>query len=301
MIAHAILLIAMAAEAGLPEPPLGLDTLISFPQTNPPTREKVFLGKRLFSDTRLSRDGSMSCASCHDPDRAFSDARPVALGVAGVRGSRNAPALINRGYGQSFFWDGRAESLEKQVLQPIVNPKELALTEADIQPRTGYSPGDVAFALASYVRSIRSGNSPYDRFVAGDQNALTALEMQGLEIFRGKGNCSSCHFGPNFTDEQFHNTGVAWDGERLTDDGRQYGSFKTQTLREVARTAPYMHDGSLATLDDVVEFYSAGGRANPWLDPEIKRRNFTAPEKAALIAFLRCLSGSVTDGWKERN
>jgi cytochrome c peroxidase len=255
----------------------------------------------LFSDKRLSRDGAMSCATCHDPGRAFSEARPIAIGVGGARGSRNAPALINRGYGQSFFWDGRTESLERQVLEPITNPKELALTVSEIEQRTGHTPEDVAFALASYVRTIRSGNSRFDRFIAGDRNALTATERAGFELFRGKANCSSCHSGPNFTDERFHNTGVAWDGERLKDEGQLRGSFKTPTLREVANTAPYMHDGSLATLDDVIEFYSGGGRPNPWLDTEIQRRNFAASEKAALVAFLHALSGSVIEGWSDNH
>jgi cytochrome c peroxidase len=149
-----------------------------------------------------------------------------------------------------------------------------------------------------------SGNSPYDRFINGEPQALSAEQQLGLKIFRGTGNCVVCHVGPNFTDEQFHNTGVTWRDGRIADQGRfaisgnppDRGAFKTPTLREVARTPPYMHDGSLATLEDVINFYSDGGRSNPYLDRNIRPRNFTAEEKRALIAFLRSLTGHVREG-----
>ena len=146
------------------------------------------------------------------------------------------------------------------------------------------------------VRSILSGNAPFDRFVNGDATALTADEEAGLKVFRGKGNCTACHVGPTFTDERTHNTGAAWRDGALIDRGAGRGDFKTPTLREVARTAPYMHDGSLATLDEVVEFYDAGGRRNPSLDPEVRPLRLTAMEKRQLIAFLRTLSGDVQFG-----
>jgi cytochrome c peroxidase len=274
------------------------------PESNPLTRDKIETGRKLFFDKRLSRDGTLSCASCHDPRRAFSDGRSVARGINGSEGTRNAPALINRGYGSSFFWDGRAQLLEQQAVQPITNPIELGLTEQDLERRIGMKAADVSAALASYVRTIRSGDSRFDRYAAGQTNALSALEKTGLRIFRGKGGCTACHIGPNLTDEQFHNTGVAWRDGRLADQGRfavssrerDRGAFKTPTLREVARTAPYMHDGSLATLEDVVDFYSDGGRPNPYLDPEIRPRNLTAEEKRAVAAFLRSLTGRVRDG-----
>jgi cytochrome c peroxidase len=285
-------------------PSLGLDLYVPVPESNPLTREKVVLGRKLFFDKRLSRDRTLACASCHDPQRGFSDGRTVALGINGEEGSRNAPALINRGYGRVFFWDGRAPSLEQQAIQPITNPIELGLTDAELEQRTGMKMADVTRALASYVRTIRSGDSRFDLYAAGQTKALTALEQTGLQIFRGKGGCTSCHVGPNFTDEQFHNTGVAWRDGKLTDQGRftvsgserDRGAFKTPTLREIARTAPYMHDGSFATLDDVVNFYSEGGRANPYLDPEIRPRNFSSEEKRALVAFLRSLNGRVREG-----
>jgi cytochrome c peroxidase len=295
----------LAAEAWVPKPPLGLDLYLPAPSTNPLTREKVALGRRLFFDKRLSRDGTFACVSCHDPKLAFSDGRAVARGINGAEGTRNAPALINRGYGLAFFWDGRADSLERQALQPILNPIELGLTQAELERRTGMRAADVTAALASYVRTIRSGDSRFDRFIAGS-GSLNALEKSGLEIFRGKGGCTACHIGPNFTDERFHNTGVAWreSQSRIIDEGRfavsgnprDRGAFKTPTLREVARTAPYMHDGSLATLEDVVEFYSEGGRPNPNLDSEIRPRRFSTEEKRALIAFLQSLNGRMREG-----
>jgi len=296
--------VAIAAESWVPRPPLGLDLYLPAPVTNPLRPEKVALGRRLFFDKRLSRDGTVACASCHDPSMAFADRRSVARGINGVEGTRNTPALINRGYGKSFFWDGRADSLEQQALLPILNPIELGMTEAELERRTGMKVAEVTAALASYVRTIRSGDSPFDRYFAGRTGSLNQLEKSGLKLFLGKGGCAACHIGPNFTDERFHNTGVAWRDGRIEDDGRftvsgnpqERGAFKTPTLREIARTAPYMHDGSLRTIEDVVEFYSEGGRPNPYLDREIRPRHFTDDEKRALAAFLRSLSGRVREG-----
>ena len=296
--------LAVRAETWFLQPPLGLDVYMPVPEANPLTRDKVALGRRLFFDKRLSRDRTLTCATCHDPQRAFSDGRSVARGINGAQGVRNSPALINRGYGASFFWDGRAESLERQALEPILNPRELGLTEAELERRTRLKVSDVTAALASYVRTIRSGDSRFDRYTAGRRVVLNALEKAGLELFRAKGGCVACHAGPNFTDERFHNTGVAWSGGRLLDEGRyaitgkpeDRGAFKTPTLREIARTAPYMHDGSLPTLEDVIDFYSDGGRGNPYLDREIRPRRFSPEEKRALAAFLRSLTGRVIAG-----
>jgi cytochrome c peroxidase len=160
----------------------------------------------------------------------------------------------------------------------------------------GLDVGTISRALASYVRSILSGDSPYDRFVNGDRKALTAEEQAGLQTFRGKGNCTACHVGPNFSDEKLHNTGVAWRDGKLTDEGAGQGNFKTPTLREVAQTAPYMHDGSLKTLEDVVEFYDKGGNVNPGLDSELRPLRLTADEKRELGAFLKSLSGTIREG-----
>jgi cytochrome c peroxidase len=287
--------------------PLGLDLYMPVPEENPLTREKIALGRRLFHDTRLSRDGSIACASCHDRRKAFSDGRPLAIGIGGRVGQRHAPALINRGYGRSFFWDGRAASLEVQVLHPIQDVREMDMTLREVTARTGLQPQEIASALASYVRSILSGDSPFDRFVGGDRRALSREQQAGLQLFRGKGNCTACHVGPTFTDESFHNTGIAWreaDGT-LRDEGRflltrrddDRGAFKTPTLREVARSAPYMHDGSLATLEEVVEYYNRGGNRNPWLDAEVRPLRLTPAEARALVAFLRALNGRVREGY----
>jgi cytochrome c peroxidase len=305
---------------GLRTPPLGLDAYMPVPESNPLTKEKIELGRKLFFDPVLSRDRTLSCATCHDPTLAFTDTKPVAVGVDGQKGTRRSPRLINRGYGKLFFWDGRAGSLEEQVLQPIQNPIEMATTLEEVEARlrgdTGYAVGfQKAFgrppdtpalqqALASYVRTIVSGNSPYDRYVAGEAEALSAAQRRGLDIFRGKGNCAVCHLGPNLTDEEFHNTGVGWNHgasedhgrAKITGDAADTGAFKTPTLREIAATGPYMHDGSLATLADVIEFYDKGGEPNPNLSMEMQPLDLTAKEKADLAEFLRALSGEVREG-----
>jgi cytochrome c peroxidase len=280
--------------------PLGLDAFVPTPESNPITREKVELGKKLFFDARLSRDSTISCGTCHEPARAFTDSRAVAVGIAGRKGDRRAPRLVNRAYGRSFFWDGRAATLEEQVLGPIQNDKEMNLTLEEASARVGLTPRAIEQALASYVRTILSGDSPYDRYVAGDRAALSERQRAGLRLFRGKAGCASCHVGPNLTDERFHNTGVGWgydDGRfSVTKQDGDRGAFKTPSLREAARTPPYMHNGSLATLDEVIEFYDKGGKPNPALDAEIRELRLTADEKTALKDFLEALNGKVRDG-----
>jgi cytochrome c peroxidase len=270
--------------------PLGLDLYLPAPEDNRLTAEKIELGRRLFFDRRLSRDGSVACASCHDPERAYSDGRAIAVGVFGRKGRRNAPAIVNRGYGRLFFWDGRAATLEEQVLKPIEDPNEMDLTVTEAVSRIGLAPEEISHALASFVRSILSGNSRYDRFINGDRDALTAEEQAGLQLFRGKANCVACHVGPNFADERLHNTGIAWRDGQFTDPGAGQGNFKTPTLREVVRTAPYMHDGSIATLEEVVEYYDRGGNRNPYLDPELQPLHLSIEERRDLVLFLRSLS-----------
>jgi cytochrome c peroxidase len=284
--------------------PLGLDLYMPVPEENPVTVDKIRLGRRLFNDPRLSRDQSLSCASCHEPKRAFSTAKPLSVGVFSRQGRRNVPALINRGYGRAYFWDARITSLEEQVLRPIQDPYEMDMTLPEASARVGLSTDDISRALASYVRSILSGNAPFDRFTNGNRRALSREQQAGLKVFRGKGNCTACHVGPNFSDERLHNTGVAWLDGRLQDEGRfevsgkpeDLGRFKTPTLREVARTSPYMHDGSLATLEDVIRFYNEGGRPNPTIDPEIHPLKLTVDEKRTLVAFLTSLSGQLREG-----
>jgi cytochrome c peroxidase len=243
----------------------------------------------------------------------------VAVGVRDQEGTRNAPAILNRTYGRAFFWDGRAATLEEQVLLPIQHPKEMGADlpmvverlRADATYRRQFDavfgrPPDVrslSDALATYVRTILSGASAYDRYEAGETTALNTEEQHGLRLFRGRAHCTRCHSGSNLTDEDFHNTGVSW-GRRPYDAGRAVvtgvpedtGKFKTPTLREIERTAPYMHDGSIATLEEVVDFYDRGGTDNPFRDRELRPLRLTEEEKTALVAFLRSLSGTVSDG-----
>jgi cytochrome c peroxidase len=300
--------------------PLGLDVYRPTPADNPLTPAKIALGRRLFNDRRLSRDGSVACATCHNPSRAFTDGRPTARGIGGQPGPRNAPTIVNRAYGQSFFWDGRAVSLEQQVVQPLVDPTEMAATPERIVSMLGRDAGyrrqfyeafdrdprweDVARALASYVRTIRSGSSRYDRFRHGEIAALSPVEQRGMRLFLSRANCWECHSGPTLSDERFHNTGVAFRGPVVLDAGRftvsrqpsDLGAFKTPTLREVVRTGPYMHDGSLTTLEAVVDYYNRGGNANPGLDPIVQPLRLTAEDRRALVAFLRTLTGRIVEG-----
>ena len=300
--------------------PLGLDLYLPVPEDNPLTPARVALGRRLFRERALSRDRLTACITCHDPSRAFTDGRPVAIGGLGVTGTRSAPTLVNRGYGRSQFWDGRARTLEEQVLEPVTNPRELDLTIDEAITRIAASreyrrefhsafgnqvnARDLARALASYVRTILSGDSAYDRYVNGDRDALSDVERRGLEVFRGKGNCTACHGGPMLSDERFHNTGIAWQDGAWKDMGRfevtgreaDRGAFKTPTLRDIARTTPYMHDGSVTTLEAVVEHYDRGGIRTAYLDPEIQPLHLTSDEKRALVAFLQTLAGRIHEG-----
>jgi cytochrome c peroxidase len=306
-----------ATEPNVVEVPRTLDLYIPTPEDNRLAADRIELGQKLFFDPLLSHDQTLSCSSCHDPERSFTVAEPFAKGIDGQRTTRNPPALVNRAYGRSFFWDGRAGSLEEQVLQPIQNEKELYLSLDELEARLrehqeyltafqqvfGQKPrrDDIARALASFVRSLLVGDSPYDRYLLGDREALSAEARRGLRLFRGKANCTACHAGPNLTDEEFHNTGIAWRDSKLLDEGRyavtkddaDRGAFKTPTLRQISQTAPYMHDGSLASLAEVVQRYNAGGVPNPHLDREIRPLNLTDEERKDLVAFLESLTGNI--------
>jgi cytochrome c peroxidase len=294
--------------------PLGLDEYYAVPADNPVTSAGIALGRRLFLDPLLSADRSIACASCHQPTHAFADTLALSRGVNGQHTLRNAPSILNRAYGKTLFWDGRAASLEEAVLQPIQNPREMALPldslvrrlRDDASYRAAFrvvfsgeevTARNVARALSTYLRSLRSGGSAYDRYMNGDRDALSAEAVAGLRLFVGKANCSACHVPPTFTDERFHNTGVS---ASAADSGRvgvttrpaDRGKFKVPTLRNVALTAPYMHDGSLLTLEAVVELYERGGGPNPNLDLEIHALRLSPDEKRALIAFLRSLGAA---------
>ncbi|HLJ25501.1 MAG TPA: cytochrome c peroxidase [Candidatus Angelobacter sp.] len=288
------------------------DTGTKAQAANPANAAKVALGKRLFFDTRLSADEWLSCASCHDPAHGFSEARGLSVGVFGRRGKRHTPTLLGRGSGKSQFWDGRAMTLEEQVLQPILSADEMGMTVDAVLRHLSQDPTYrglnrelLAEALASYLRTIRSENSNFDLFLAGWPDVLSDLELEGLRLFRDKARCYICHSGTQLTDEAFHNTGVAWNEGVLQDEGRaaitgkpyHEGAFKTPTLREVGRRGPYMHNGSLATLEDVIDFYDRGGNKNPYLDENIVPLHLSDAEKKALLAFLRTgLAGSMVDG-----
>jgi cytochrome c peroxidase len=291
-----------------------LETPLGLPEREEgPSDELAALGARLFFDPLLSSDRSVACASCHKPDLGFADSQPRSRGVLGRETERNAPTLLNRTFGTSFMWDGRAATLEEQALLPIENPLEMDLpleqALARLRDDAGYRDAferlfqrlpereDLARALAAYVRRLVLGGSPVDRFRAGDFDALDDEARAGLWFYESRGGCWRCHGGANFSDEDFHNTGVgARDAEpepgraAVTRRAEDRGRFKTPTLRGLARTAPYMHDGSLATLEDVVEFYRKGGRANANLDPHIAPLEMSATDARNLVAFLRALS-----------
>jgi cytochrome c peroxidase len=297
--------------------PLGLDKVRPVPKDNPLTEARVQLGRQLFFDPILSADRTVSCASCHDPAHGFAGREPLAVGVGGKRGPRNAPSLFNRAYGTTHFWDGRETTLEAQALRPIDNPLELGAGVKEVVNRLqedegyrrrfqeafsdGVNADNLAKALAGFQRILLLGNSKVDRFRAGEVAGLSESERQGLWLFESRGRCWRCHSGPNFTDERFHNTGVSWGKDDLgrfavTKKDKDRGRFKTPTLRGVAATAPYMHDGSLATLEEVVEFYSRGGNKNPNLDPEMAPLNLSKEDVKNLVALLKALSGMSFEG-----
>ncbi len=303
------------------EAPLGLDgDLIVIPKNNPLTKEKVELGKLLFFDKRLSTNNTIACASCHMPSLAFTDGQPVSTGVHRLQGGRSAPASINRLFSSAQFWDGRAVTLEDQSTGPFVSPVEHGFANHDelvekLKGIKGYEPlfqkvfqgpvtkDRIGQAIASFQRTLISGNSPYDRFdYGGEENAISPEAQRGLKLFLKKARCTRCHSGFNFTDEKFHNLGIDWDKEHIdlgrftvTKNAEDIGAFKTPTLREIARTAPYMHDGRFATLRQVVDFYDGGGIKNPHQDNTIIPLKLTEQEKDDLVEFLHSLNG---EGWQ---
>jgi cytochrome c peroxidase len=305
--------------------PLGLPP-VPIPADNPPTAQTIALGRKLFYDMRLSKDNTVSCASCHNPNLAFTDGRPVARGVGGMLGIRNAPTLLNAAYSPLQFWDGRAKSLEEQSAAPIEDPVEMNQKHEVSVSKIGndpayqaefaqaFGPGNVDLpkiqkSLASFERTLLSGNSPFDQYqYGGNKQALSPAAIHGLALFQDpqKANCAVCHtIDKNyalFTDGKFHNTGAGVNGAGdFTDLGRfkptrietDKGEFKTPTLRDVALSAPYMHDGSLKTLKDVVDFYAGGGNSNPFLDKEMKPLNLSAQDRADLVKFLESLTGDM--------
>ena len=283
------------------------------PDNNPQTDLKILLGKQLYFDPRLSKDNTVSCATCHDPAMGWSDAGPTSSGINNQRGGRRAPPVSNAAYSPLQFWDGRAPNLEEQAKGPIANPIEMGNTH-DAMLRTvddipGYVEafkrvfGDVpvtlelvARAIAAYERTIVTTDSPFDRFVRGDQSALTRQEKRGLEVFNGKGHCTLCHWGGYFSDGRFHNLGVEPAPGAQPDEGRQAvtkdpadaGKFKTPTVRDAASRPPYLHNGTEKTLLDVVQLYNRGGGLDDAnIDPLMLPLGLSQSEMDALVAFMK--------------
>lgn len=277
------------------------------------TPEQIALGRKLYFDPILSIDRSVSCASCHDPAHGFADGEVTSPGVLGGRTERHTPSLLNRGFGLRFSWLGNVETLEAQVLLPIPNEREMGLSLTDavdrlradeayarqFQAAFGARPGmsNLSTALAAFVARIHTDESAVDRFQSGVFDALDDRERAGLWLYESKANCWRCHTGHNYTDESFHATGIgARDGKleraraAFTDDELDVGRFKTPTLRGLALTAPYMHDGSLATLEDVVAYYRRGAHGVTGLDERIRPLELADDEARSLVAFLHALS-----------
>ena len=314
------------------------------PPDNPMTPAKVEMGRKLYFDARLSADDSVSCATCHDPELGFADRNKVAVGIKKQNGARNSPTVLNSVFNEFQFWDGRVSSLEEQAKQPLTNPVEMGMSshEALVGKLKGIPEyvndfnevlgGEItidrlAQAVAAYERTVLSGNAPFDRFIAGDRNAISESAQRGWNLFQNKGRCISCHAfnssSPFFTDNKFHNVGVAMNAKNfeslarkaaalsereladlahdeayaelgrflVTRQPKDIGAFKTPGLRDIALTPPYMHDGSEATLLDVVKFYDKGGEPNPNLDGGIVKLNLTDQEENDLVEFMNALTG----------
>jgi cytochrome c peroxidase len=285
------------------------------PADNAMTPARVELGRMLFFDPRLSGSSWISCATCHNPALGWSDGLPTAIGNGMKALQRHTPTILNAAYNKRQMWDGRFASLEEQALGPIGSEDEMNLNLGEMvrrlreirgyrahferaYPGEGISAKTVAKAIASFERTIVSREAPFDRWQAGDEGAVTAGAKRGFELFRGKANCAACHQGGNFTDDGYHNIGVQqWPG--VYDEGRftkvavkvLRGAHKTPSLRDVAYTAPYMHNGAYSTLRAVVEMYARGGDDHENLDPNIRKLDLTSAEVDDIVAFLESLSG----------
>lgn len=295
-----------AAEDPLPLPEPLPD--VRHPADNPASPEKIALGKQLFNDPRLSRTDKVSCASCHDPAKGFSNGERVATGVEGKKGTRSVPSLINVAYNRVQFWDGRASTLEEQALVPLQDAREMDMRLATLTEKvngigeyrrqfravfgSNATAPRIAQAIAAYERTIVSRTTPFDLYLKGDKKALGPAALRGLQLFYGQARCFLCHKGPNLSDDDFHNVGIVDEdsGRRVvTGKAADQGKFKTPTLREVARTAPYMHNGRLPTLGDVVQHYNFGGvtdEANDNRDEQLRVLYLSAEQAADLVNFL---------------
>jgi cytochrome c peroxidase len=320
------------------------------PQDNPLTRAKIELGRQLYFDRRLSAGNEVSCADCHHPDYGYAKNTQFGVGIKGLTGGRNSPVAFNRIISKAQFWDGRAGSLEEQAVGPIQNPIEMGFTHEKAVALLKQIPGykmqfvkifgrephidDVGRAIASFERTLVTGESPYDTYErlrrfeetfeadledldalkedneelfnrytelkkAAEANPLSESAKRGRDLFFStKSNCSACHVGVNFADELYHNLGVGMDKKEpdagrfaVTKEPKDMGAFKTPTLRNIAQTAPYMHDGSQKTLLEVVEWYAKGGHPNKNLSEKIQKLELTQQDKEDLVAFMEALTG----------
>jgi cytochrome c peroxidase len=289
---------------------------VEFPSENPYSETKAQLGKRLFFDTALSGSGTYSCGTCHEPALAWGDGRARAIGETGKTLPFRSPTLIDVWTVPVLGWDGKFADLESVAYAPILNPANMNMPAAEIAlperlaKMPGYSEafakafGDgnitrsrIELALATYQRTITAGEAPFDRWILGNENAIGGAAKRGFALFNGKANCAACHSGPSFTDGSFHDIGTATGddigrGRLFTSSPKLQYAFKTPTLREVTHRAPYMHNGSVATLEEVIDLYDKGGIDRPSRADEIKPLKLSAQEKSDLIAFLQTLSAS---------
>lgn len=325
----------------LPKGLAAAEANIFIPEGNPITRAKIELGRQLYFDPRLSVDGTISCASCHDPDQGFAADTRFGIGVEDQKGGRNSPVAYNRILSREQFWDGRAATLEDQAIGPIANPIEMGNTHEVCCLTLGDIPGykmqfekifedgvtieNVGKAIATFERAIVTGPAPYDYYAPlqqfektfaadleyldeepalaqqyaklkkqAEEHPMSESAQRGMELTFGKANCTACHAGANFTDEEYHNLGVGMDAEDpdlgrydVTGNEKDRGAFKTPTMRNVIHSAPYMHDGSQQTLEEVIKWYDEGGHKNAWLSDEMKPLKLTEQEKKDLVAFMK--------------
>lgn len=303
------------AAAELPEVPLGLPP-VPIPDDNPMTLAKVELGKMLYFDKRLSKDSTLSCATCHDPQKAWAEHTPTSTGIDGQVGPANSPTVINAAYATSQFWDGRAKTLEEQALGPIENPIEMGDKLEDVIQELSEVPDyvqrfqevfgteitkdGIAKSIAAFERTVLSGNSPYDRFTKeNDEDALDEAQQRGMALFED--NCQVCHSPPVFSNWGFHNAGIGMDKEKpdeglkaVTGEDKDLGKYRVPGLREVANTAPYFHDGSVATLEEAVALMAGGGKDHPKVSAMLKalrEAQLTEQDQKDLVEFLKALSG----------
>lgn len=284
---------------------------IPVPEDNEMTEEKIALGQMLYFDERLSGNNKLSCASCHAPGAGYGDGLATFIGFEGFEGHRNSPTIINSGYYKENFWDGRAGGLEEQALGPIQAEGEMNQNLDELIEELNAVPGyvdefnkvfndkitadNIAKAIATFERTIVVKDTAFDKYLAGDDDAISDEAKEGMKLFVGKASCISCHAGPLLSDHNYHNLGMEGDDGRFAVTGNETdkGKFRTSGLRGIADTAPYMHDGSLATLEDVVNYYNTGGGAHPNKSELMKPLNLTQEEVSYLVAFLESMSGDI--------